>query len=474
MGAMALAVVASSATTIVLAQTPASAATPVSADSHYTVSQLASGLSSPVNGLLFRATTNDLLVSEFGANRITKIGASSGTKSSFASLAAPNELAIDSQGNVYAKSHPSGPIFRFSSSGAALSPSSFASPCTGQFGETSGLAFDATNNFYVGCADAGTIWKFAAGTITSPTLFASGLPDVEGLRFDGSGRLFTTDFPGGRVFQVKPGGTQLSDHVVWATGLNCPLNVAFDPVSHDVFATGTDRVVRMSAPGIVSTFATGFTAAACGGAYALDFDPAGNLYVDDLTAGAVWKFTAGDTTPPSCALTATITGPPKQIQVTVRDTGSGLASIVVTKAVNDTVSIPSFTAGTTSPVVVTATKVDQSKSSTLALQVKDQAGNVTNCDPTTTTVVREPRGQTLSGIDGSEHFLTIQNGTPGLKSLVARVNGTTFAANNLKPGEKRTIDISSALKTGDTNAVQLIGHGPGAADVLIWDGAGTA
>ena len=110
----------------------------------------------------------------------------------------------------------------------------------------------------------------------------------------------------------------------------------------------------------------------------------------------------------------------------------------------------------------------------LRLQVKDQAGNVTNCDPTTTTVVREPRGQTLSGIDGSEHFLTIQNGTPGLKSLVARVNGTTFAAHNSKPGEKRTIDISSALKTGDTNAVQLIGHGPGAADVLIWDGAGTA
>src|SRR5207302_9981291 len=64
-GALALAVVASSATTIVLAQTPASAATPVSADPHYTVSQLASGLSSPANGLLFRATTNDLLVSEF-------------------------------------------------------------------------------------------------------------------------------------------------------------------------------------------------------------------------------------------------------------------------------------------------------------------------------------------------------------------------------------------------------------------------
>jgi Ca2+-binding RTX toxin-like protein len=292
MGAMALAIVASSVGTIVFAQSPASAV-PATSDPNYTVSQLASGLSSPANGLLFRAATNDLLVSEFGADRITKIGASTGTKSSFASLVSPNELAIASNGNVYAKSHPSGPIFRFSSSGAPLSPSSFASPCTGQFGETSGLAFDATNNFYVGCADAGTIYKFAAGTITSPSLFAQGLPDVEALRFDGTGRLFTTDFPGGRVFEVKPGGVQLSDHTLWASGLNCPLNVAFDPVSHNVFATGTGRIVRMSAPGIVSTFATGFTTTPCAGTYALDFDPAGNLYVDDLTAGAVWKFRRG-------------------------------------------------------------------------------------------------------------------------------------------------------------------------------------
>jgi len=296
MSALGLAVVASSATTIVLSQSSASAAAPTVSVSGYTVSQLTSGLSSPANGLLFRSPTNDLLVSEFGADRLTKVGASSGAKSLFASLSAPNEIAIDSLGNVYAKSHPSGPIFRFSASGAPLSPSSFASPCPNF---TSGLAFDATNNFYVGCDGDGTIYKFAAGTITSPTLFASGLPGVEGLRFDGSGHLFTTDFQGGRVFQVKPGGTVLADHTLWASGLNCPLNVAFDPVSHNVFATGTDRIVRMSAPGVVSTFATGFTSTACAGAYALDFDPAGNLYVDDYTAGAVWKFTRVTSHPPN-------------------------------------------------------------------------------------------------------------------------------------------------------------------------------
>jgi hypothetical protein len=105
--------------------------------------------------------------------------------------------------------------------------------------------------------------------------------------------------------------------------------------------------------------------------------------------------------------------------------------------------------------------------------VKDRAGNITNCDPTTTTVVREARGQTLSGIDGSEHYLTIQNGTPGLQDLLARVNGTNFGAHALKAGAERTIDISSALHAGGTNTIQLFGHGTGTADILIWDGNGT-
>lgn len=181
----------------------------------------------------------------------------------------------------------------------------------------------------------------------------------------------------------------------------------------------------------------------------------------------------GDTIKPTCVLTKTISGPPKQIQVTVQDKQSGLASIVVTKAVNDSVSVPPFSVGTTSPVVVTATKIDQSLSSTLALQVKDKAGNVTNCDPTSVTVVRENRSQTLTGIDGSEHVVTIQNGSPGLVRLTAFVNGTHFAAARLKPGETRTINIASALRAGTDNTIRLVGQGRGGADILIWDGNGT-
>jgi hypothetical protein len=89
---------------------------------------------------------------------------------------------------------------------------------------------------------------------------------------------------------------------------------------------------------------------------------------------------AYDTTPPICLLTATIAGPPKQIQVTVQDTGSGLGTILVTTSTNATTVVPSFTPGT-NPVVVTATKVNQAAGSHIALTVTDAAGNSITCDP---------------------------------------------------------------------------------------------
>ena len=87
------------------------------------------------------------------------------------------------------------------------------------------------------------------------------------------------------------------------------------------------------------------------------------------------------TTVPQCSLTAVIPGPPKRLQITVQDPDDGLQSIVVTSAVNASVPVPAFAPGETNPVVVTATKIDQGKSASVALQITDVHGNVTNCDP---------------------------------------------------------------------------------------------
>jgi hypothetical protein len=103
--------------------------------------------------------------------------------------------------------------------------------------------------------------------------------------FSPHGELFVTDFQNGRIFQVTPGGMTLDAHPQWASGLERPLNVAFDPLSGDMFASSSQRVVRISAPNTVTTFARGFMET-----YDLDFDPSGCLYVDDFVLGELWKF----------------------------------------------------------------------------------------------------------------------------------------------------------------------------------------
>jgi hypothetical protein len=104
--------------------------------------------------------------------------------------------------------------------------------------------------------------------------------------------------------------------------------------------------------------------------------------VGTVTANAAMTWTQlADSIPPACAITAVVAGPPKQLQITVQDTGRGLQSILVTMSVNASTPVPAFTPGTKDPVVVTATKIDQGSGAQIALQVTDLAGNVTNCDP---------------------------------------------------------------------------------------------
>jgi hypothetical protein len=167
-----------------------------------------------------------------------------------------------------------------------------------------GIAFDSSDNFYAAdCPRCGgfsgpvTIYKFAAGTFSSPTVFASGFTSAAGIEFSPSGQLFVADFYGGQIWQVTPGGTTQSSHTLWASGLTKPANVAFDTCSGVLFAGAQDRVIKIPAPGTVITFASGFTASPGQGVHDLDFDNTGNVYVDDLAAGQIWKFT---TSHPCC------------------------------------------------------------------------------------------------------------------------------------------------------------------------------
>jgi hypothetical protein len=173
-------------------------------------------------------------------------------------------------------------------------------------------------------------------------------------------------------------------------------------------------------------------------------------------------------------LTSLIAGPPKQLVVTMQAV-SGIDSIVATEAANTSVDIPPFTAGTTGPVDVIATKVNQSLSSTVAFLVTDEKGNTTPCDPTDFTISLENGGEThvFRAISNTEHYIRITNGSPGVRDLKFMVNGTPFEVRGMVDHETRYLDIGTAMRSNAQDRIVLHADGvPGdAATVLIGDGS---
>ena len=81
---------------------------------------------------------------------------------------------------------------------------------------------------------------------------------------------------------------------------------------------------------------------------------------------------------PLCQI-STSSGPPFQVFFTIQDTGSGVVSIVVTESTNADTVVPPFIPGTTEPIAVTSTKIDQTSPLAIEMLVTDGAGNVENC-----------------------------------------------------------------------------------------------
>jgi hypothetical protein len=182
-----------------------------------------------------------------------------------------------------------------------------------------------------------------------------------------------------------------------------------------------------------------------------------------------------DSTGPVCVLNAMRSGPPTQIDIRVQDADSGLASIVVTKSNNADTPVPPFTVGTNDPLIVTATKIDQTQRAQVELSVTDLAGNTTVCDPILALLVREPgkqEVQTFTDVPGAEHVLTIYNGNPGIANLEVWVNGKKTKIKDLRNGETATFDLGPAMKVqgGNTVAVKVGGRKGSSANMMLWDG----
>jgi uncharacterized repeat protein (TIGR01451 family) len=178
-----------------------------------------------------------------------------------------------------------------------------------------------------------------------------------------------------------------------------------------------------------------------------------------------------DTTGPTCAIIQKLAGPPVQLRIGVRDMQSGLATIQVTNSTNADTVVPPFTVTTTTQVVVTSTKINQSLSSTVQLRVTDVAGNVTVCDPVADLVVRDSgssAASTYNGLAAAEHYVSITNGSPGVQRLDVTVNGHTWKLTGLKANEERTLNVASAMRAGSNNTVSVKAYGrPGGSALVV-------
>ncbi len=175
-----------------------------------------------------------------------------------------------------------------------------------------------------------------------------------------------------------------------------------DPLSFTVSASDPDSVdtitlsVNALPAGATMTPPLPFSGPAGGIASVFDWTPAsgqsGNytisyMVLDDQGASSTCnvEITVNapvvDTISPSCAVTGGSAGPPATLEITIQDDESGLAQINVLIANNASINIPPFTVGTNDPVVVVATKLDQSQTSMVLLQAFDVAGNSIICDP---------------------------------------------------------------------------------------------
>ncbi len=168
-----------------------------------------------------------------------------------------------------------------------------------------------------------------------------------------------------------------------------------------------------------------------------------------------------DKTPPVCAL---VSASSSGISVRVGDSGSGLATVNATKTKNATTSIPAFTPGTTSDVIVTASKIKLGEGASVEFTATDKAGNVTICDPVTATL-SAGQSHVFSGVPAAEHYLSISDAA-GVSAVAVDVNGVTSVIWN---PDGQTVDLG-ALGASNTISIRVLGAAGSSAAVMIWDG----
>ncbi len=195
------------------------------------------------------------------------------------------------------------------------------------------------------------------------------------------------------------------------------------------------------------------------------------------TASVSLVVTTTDRIPPGwTCCTYSYNGPSTVMHFSAWDTQSGLKSIRAVQVVNSTVSIPSFEKGTHATVNFSAT--ESGWSSYVKFQLVDVAGNVSYINPCELVASRHPGKPvpfTVKNLSPAESYVTIINGSPGVKNLRFSVNVGAHAdiieVAGLGDGETRQLSVKSLLNaSGDAVTITVLGKPEGTAHIIFAPG----
>jgi hypothetical protein len=203
----------------------------------------------------------------------------------------------------------------------------------------------------------------------------------------------------------------------------------------------------------------------------------------DSSPATVTLTVQNDTTAPTLVVgsTVSLTGPSRvHVPVTVSDGQSGVISVQLTTNSSNVLlrdpatgrEVPIGGTLTFNPalasVVVHAAKVDVSRSARVELRAVDASGNARVGDPVIANLEVKQRhlDRTYKNLPRHEHYVTLENGTPGLTSVKLWVNGKRIHAGTLADSAVLRLN-TAAWMTKPKNTVRIQAEGPAGATAVL-------
>lgn len=177
-------------------------------------------------------------------------------------------------------------VLQYSSTGIAS-----GSLTGGTLNSASGIAVDASGNFYVADGSGpAAIHKFSAAGSYVGIFSTNSLRGPQGVAVDAGGNVFVANLSGGNVLKFAPDG---SLQTTYATG-GFPFSLAIDGSGNlYVGDPALNLIKQISTAGNITTFiGTGSGPTALVQPQGLTFDASGNLYVANYGSSNILKFSA--------------------------------------------------------------------------------------------------------------------------------------------------------------------------------------